>query len=112
MVPYCLSSAVVGTVCAPEYALFVSHSHPNGQAHFNVFSDRKSGRQWGTFTVDTECPSDEGGPSYVEEIPQKAMFASKVSLVHMNAGSDDKDWDTLMLARLRFPTDATEPTLQ
>jgi hypothetical protein len=104
--------AVVGTLCAPEYALFVSHSHPNGQAHFNVFSDRKSGGRWGTFTTDTEYPSDEGGPSYIEEIPPKAMFDSKVSPVCLNAGSDDKDWDTLMLARLRFPTDATEPTLQ
>ncbi|OAX38567.1 hypothetical protein K503DRAFT_816887 [Rhizopogon vinicolor AM-OR11-026] len=103
---------VVGTLCAPEYALFVSHSHPSGQAYFNVFSDRKSGRQWGTFTTDTDYPSDEGGPSYIEEIPSKAIFVNKVSPVRLNAGSDDKDWDTLMLARLRFPTDATEPTSQ
>lgn len=101
---------VFGTLSAPEYALFVSHSHPNGQAHFNVFSDRESGRPWGTFTTDTEYPSDEGGPSYIEEIPRKAVFASKVSPARMNAKSDDKDWDTLLLARLRFPTDATEPT--
>jgi hypothetical protein len=94
--------------------LFVSDSHQNGQAHFNVFSDRKSGRQWGTFSTDTEYPSDEGGPSYVEEIiPPQAMFANKVSSVRLNAGSSDaKDWDALMLARLRFPTDATEPTIQ
>ncbi|KAG2099294.1 uncharacterized protein F5147DRAFT_747297 [Suillus discolor] len=103
---------VCGTLSAPEYALFVSHSHPNGQAHFNVFSDRQSGRPWGTFTTDTEYPSDEGGPSYIEEIPRKAVFASKVSPVRLNAGSNDKDWDTLVLARLRFPTDATEPTSQ
>ena len=90
----------------------MSHSHPNGQVHFNVFSDRKSGEQWGTFTTDTDYPSDEGGPSYVEEIPPKAMFASNVSPVRMNAGSDDKDWDTLLLARLRFPTDSADPTLQ
>jgi len=99
-------------LCAPEYALFVSHSHPNGQAHFNVYSDRKSGRPWGTFTTDTEYPSDAGGPSYVEEIPLKTVFASKVSPMRVNAGSDDKTWDTLMLARLRFPTDALEPTSQ
>lgn len=103
---------VFGTLSAPEYALFVSHSHPNGQAHFNVFSDRESGRPWGTFTTDTEYPSDEGGPSYIEEIPRKAVFASKVSPMRMNIKSDDKDWDTLVLARLRFPTDATEPTSQ
>ncbi|OAX33071.1 hypothetical protein K503DRAFT_869785 [Rhizopogon vinicolor AM-OR11-026] len=103
---------VVGTLCAPEYALLVSHSHPNGQAHFNVFSDRKTGGQWGAFTTDTEYPSDEGGPLYIEEIPPKAMLTSKVSPVRMNPGSDDNDWDTLMLARLRFPTDATEPTSQ
>lgn len=103
---------VFGTLCAPEYALFVSHSHPNGQAHFNIFSDRESGRPWGTFTTDAECPSDEGGPSYIEEIPRKAVFASKVSPMRMNARSNDKDWDTLVLARLRFPTDATEPTSQ
>lgn len=103
---------VFGTLSAPEYALFVSHSHPNGQAHFNIFSDRESSRPWGTFTTDTEYPSDEGGPSYIEEIPRKAVFASKVSPVQMNAKSSDKDWDTLVLARLRFPTDATEPTWQ
>lgn len=105
---------VFGTLCAPEYALFVSHSHPNGQAHFNIFSDRESGRPWGTFTTDAENPSDEGGPSYIEEIPRKAVFASKVSPVRMNAKSSDKDkdWDTLVLARLRFPTDAAEPTAQ
>lgn len=105
---------VFGTLCAPEYALFVSHSHPNGQAHFNIFSDRESGRPWGTFTTDAENPSDEGGPSYIEEIPRKAVFASKVSPVRMNAkpNDKDKDWDTLVLARLRFPTDAAEPTAQ
>lgn len=105
-----------GTLCAPEYALFVSHSHPNGQAHFNIFSDRESGRPWGTFTTDAEYPSDERGPSYIEEIPRKAVFASKVSPVRMNVNAKsndkDKDWDALVLARLRFPTDATEPTSQ
>ncbi|KAG2124042.1 hypothetical protein DEU56DRAFT_744872 [Suillus clintonianus] len=104
---------VFGTLSAPEYALFVSHSHPNGQANFNVFSDREIGRPWGTFTTNTEYPSDEGGPSYIEEtVPQKAVFASKVSPVRMNPKSNDNDWDTLILARLRFPTDAMEPTSQ
>jgi hypothetical protein len=103
---------VFGTLSAPDYALFVSHSHPNGQAYFNVFSDREIGRPWGTFTTDTEYPSDKGGPSYIEEIPRKTVFASKVSPVRVSSKSDVRDWDTLVLARFRFPTDATEPTWQ
>jgi hypothetical protein len=103
---------VFGTLSAPEYALFVSHSHPSGQAHFNVYSDREIGRPWGTFTTDTEYPSDKGGPSYIEEIPRKTVFASKVSPVRVSSKSDVRDWDTLVLARFRFPTDATEPTWQ
>ncbi|EGO28920.1 hypothetical protein SERLADRAFT_413601 [Serpula lacrymans var. lacrymans S7.9] len=96
---------VIGTLDAPDYALFVSHSHPDGQAHFNVFSNPKNGRDWGTFTTDTEFPRDYGGPSYPEEIPGKALSASKISRI----GPKNK-WDTLLLARLRFKPDIDEPT--
>ncbi|KIJ58311.1 hypothetical protein HYDPIDRAFT_90991 [Hydnomerulius pinastri MD-312] len=101
---------VIGTLDAPDYALLVSHSHPEGQAHFNVFSNKIPGRPWGTFTTDTEAPPNSDGPSYREEIPGQAMFASKVSAV---GGGDERGWgkwDTLMLARLRFKPDVEEPT--
>ncbi|KAH7920215.1 hypothetical protein BV22DRAFT_1098519 [Leucogyrophana mollusca] len=100
---------VIGTLDAPDYALFVSHNHPDGQAHFNVYSPSKAGRAWGTFTTDSEFPSDEGGPSYHEEIPGKAVFASKISESSGGNVSSSK-WDTLLLARLRFKPDIDEPT--
>ncbi|KAG5722263.1 Tyrosine-protein kinase [Termitomyces sp. T112] len=42
---------VIGTLDAQEYALFVSHNHPDGQAHFNVFSSPRNAQPWGTFTT-------------------------------------------------------------
>ena len=95
---------MIGTLDAPDYALFVSHNHPDGQAHFNVFSSAKSGQPWGMFTTDTEF-SELGGPDYHEEVPGNPLSASKVSRV----GGSSK-WDTVLLARLRFKPDILEPT--
>ncbi|KAF8211722.1 hypothetical protein K438DRAFT_1807801 [Mycena galopus ATCC 62051] len=92
---------VIGTLDAPDYALFVSHNHPDGQAHFNVYSSPRSNQPWGTFTTDAE--PEQGGPSYHEPIPGAPLSASKVSLT---GGS----WDTLLVARLRFKPDVPEPT--
>ncbi|KIM89615.1 hypothetical protein PILCRDRAFT_812439 [Piloderma croceum F 1598] len=100
---------VIGTLDAPDHALFVSHKHPDGQVHFNVFGSPKPGQFWGTFTTDTEFPPELGGPSYHEEIPGNRMAncqsANKVSMV---GGSNT--WDTVLLARLRFKPDVSEPT--
>ncbi|KAJ6577758.1 hypothetical protein B0H19DRAFT_568412 [Mycena capillaripes] len=92
---------VIGTLDAPDYALFVSHNHPDGQAHFNVYSSPKGGNPWGTFTTDTE--SEQGGPSYHEPIHGNPLSASKVS----RTGGP---WDTVLIARLRFKPDVLEPT--
>ncbi|KAJ7141695.1 hypothetical protein C8R43DRAFT_586859 [Mycena crocata] len=92
---------VIGTLDAPDYALFVSHNHPDGQAHFNVFSSAKGGQPWGTFTTDAEAA--QGGPSYHEEIHGMPVSASKVS--HSGGA-----WDTVLVARLRFKPDVLEPT--
>jgi hypothetical protein len=96
---------VIGTLAAQDYGLFVSHQHPDGQAHFNVFSSPKVGKKWGTFTTDTEFPSDLGGPSYHEEVPGNPLSASNVSVVR-----DPARWDTVLIARLRFKPDVLEPT--
>ncbi|KAF8986090.1 hypothetical protein BDQ17DRAFT_1436388 [Cyathus striatus] len=41
---------VIGTLQPPNCALFVSHSHPDGHAHFNVFTSPRKDRPWGSFT--------------------------------------------------------------
>ncbi|KXN85941.1 hypothetical protein AN958_10702 [Leucoagaricus sp. SymC.cos] len=92
---------VVGTLRAPNYALFVSHNHPEGHAHFNVFTSPKGGQPWGMFTTDSEY---EGvGPSIDAPDESSRQSASKVS-VHGGP------WDTVLVARLRFKPDAVEPT--
>ncbi|KAJ6589026.1 hypothetical protein B0H19DRAFT_1058099 [Mycena capillaripes] len=92
---------VIGTLDTPEYSLFVSHNHPDGRVHFNVFSAPKTGQPWGTFTTDTE--PEQGGPSYDEPMNGSTDCASKVS----RAGGT---WDTVIAARLRFRPDVLEPT--
>ncbi|KAF9462806.1 hypothetical protein BDZ94DRAFT_1260375 [Collybia nuda] len=94
---------VIGTLDTPDYALFVSHTHPDGQVHFNVFSSPKSNKPWGMFTTDTEVPPELGGPSYDEPTSGNSLSASKVS----DSGGP---WDTVLLARLRFKPDALDPT--
>ncbi|KAJ7617179.1 hypothetical protein FB45DRAFT_756602 [Roridomyces roridus] len=94
---------VIGTLDAPDYALFVSHNHPDGHLHFNVYSAPKSGQPWGTFTTDTLPEGSTGGPSYHEPIHGNPLSASRVS----HAGGQ---WDTVLVARLRFKPDVLEPT--
>ncbi|EIW75046.1 hypothetical protein CONPUDRAFT_140363 [Coniophora puteana RWD-64-598 SS2] len=100
---------VVGTLDAPDYALFVSHAHPDGHAHFNVYANPRVGQSWGTFTTDAETSAAEEGPSYQEEIPERALFASKVSDTTSGTPPTSR-WDTLLLGRLRFKPDVDEPT--
>lgn len=93
---------VIGTLNAEDYALFVSHSHPDGRVLFNAYSSPQKGQFWGAFNTDTEV--DSGGPSYQEEqMPADSVNASKVSRWHMG-------WDSVLLARLRFKPDVAEPT--
>ena len=98
---------VIGTLDAANYALFVSHSHPDGQLNFNVFSSPRAGQQWGDFTVTNDLSSSMvAGPVYDEpEGHTLDVSAKKVSKV----GRGGK-WDVVLLARLRFTTDGVEPT--
>ncbi|KAF8985766.1 hypothetical protein BDQ17DRAFT_1436517 [Cyathus striatus] len=40
---------VIGTLQSPNYALFVSYSHLDGHAHFNIFTYLKKDWPWGSF---------------------------------------------------------------
>ncbi|KAF9481061.1 hypothetical protein BDN70DRAFT_876798 [Pholiota conissans] len=95
---------VIGTLRTPKYALVVSHHHPEGHAHFNVYSNPKPGTPWGTFTIDHHV-ARELGPVYdLEEVEERARPpASKIS-------NHNGAFDAVLLARLRFKTDASEPT--
>ncbi|KAJ3573275.1 hypothetical protein NP233_g2522 [Leucocoprinus birnbaumii] len=93
---------VVGILRASDYALFVSHNHPEGhrvgwQAHFNVFASPKNGRPWGIFTTDSVY--DGAGPS--GDAPDESLRQSASKVSAHNKGS----WDTVLLARLRFKPD-------
>jgi len=96
---------VIGTLSAPNYALLVSHSHPEGHAQFNVYATAKDGQPWGVFTTVLASDDPEHGPSYDEpniEVENRAE-ATKVSC---HGGPSD----TVLLARLRFKPDVLEPT--
>jgi abelson tyrosine-protein kinase 1 len=112
---------VIGTLSATNYALFVSHSHPEGhvstisaskhessllmnlfQVHFSVYTTPKIGKPWGAFTTDTQV-SREHGPSYDESGDTNPVQESKVS-------SHGGPWDTVLVGRLRFKPDILEPT--
>lgn len=112
---------VIGTLSAPNHALFVSHSHPEGhvsyyspnlecnkktslfQVHFSVYATLKNGKPWGAFTTDTEVPP-ELGPSYSE------AGDSIIPVQGCKVSNHGGPWDAVVLARLRFKPDVMEPT--
>ena len=101
-----LARAVIGTLEAQEYALCVSHEHPDGQLDFNVFSATRSGAPWGEFSFSFDLPeSFLGGPKYEEERVGSPQYAEKVS-----AFGNNGRWESVLLARLRFKPDQTDPT--
>lgn len=100
---------VIGTLEAPDYAMFVSHNHPDGQINFNVYTGARPGQPWGYFsTTSTATLSNSmlGGSVYHESMEGNTDSASKVSSVQ----SSSAPWDTVLLARLRFKPDVAEPT--
>lgn len=99
---------VIGSLEAQEYALFVSHEHPDGQVDFNVFSATRVGQPWGEFTFSFGpdlSSSLYGGPMYDDEPIADPQYAQKVSRFG-NSGR----WESVLLARLRFKPDQAEPT--
>ncbi|KAF8584749.1 hypothetical protein K439DRAFT_1653139 [Ramaria rubella] len=98
---------VIGTLETRDYGLFVSHEHPDGQVHFNVFTDRREGQDWGAFSTDTGV-TPMPGPQYNGDSPVlNSVHATKISRVR---ASSDPDADAVLLARLRFKPDEDEPT--
>lgn len=94
---------VIGTLNSPDYGLFVSHSHPDAQVHCNIFSGAAKSQPWGAFSIDAGLPADVAGPSYHEFDAETTKSASVMSQV-------GGDWNTLLIARLRFKPDGHEPT--
>lgn len=71
--------------------------------HFSVYTSQKVGQPWGTFTTDADVESGTG-PSYDgDELDIPRISASKVS---RHGGP----WSAVLLARLRFKPDASDPT--
>ncbi|KAI0027345.1 hypothetical protein K488DRAFT_74612 [Vararia minispora EC-137] len=95
---------IVGVLEAQDYAMFVSHQHLDGQMNFNVFVSARPGEPWGAFTP---IPEKRAGEPQDEDLgPMSMQWASKVSTVRAGNGRD-----AVLLSRLRFKADATEPTL-
>ncbi|PFH48794.1 hypothetical protein AMATHDRAFT_64627 [Amanita thiersii Skay4041] len=94
---------IIGTLNSPDYALFVSHKHPDSQVHFNVFSAPRNGQPWGMFTTETGLSPRSGGPDYEETNTVAPLSSSHISTV-------GDGWHSVLLARLRFKPDISEPT--
>ena len=101
------SRLVIGTLEAQEYALFVSHEHPDSQVEFNVFSATRTGQPWGEFTFSSDLSASfQGvGPKYDEEMVGSPQYSKKISTYGNNGR-----WDSVLVARLRFKPDQAEPT--
>lgn len=98
---------VIGALDAPDYASCVSHSHPDGQVNFNVFSPARVGRTWGEFTLTSaEQGLEPSSETEQQDLMVGAVTASNVSRVK---GSSEP-WDSVLLARLRFKPDSLETT--
>ncbi|KAF5381823.1 hypothetical protein D9757_008315 [Collybiopsis confluens] len=81
---------VIGTLDTPEYALFISDHRLDGQIYFDVPASPEPGQPWGTFTVDDPISS--------------GLHSSKIST------QKSDPWNTVLIARLRFEPDVSEPT--
>ncbi|KAH9014502.1 hypothetical protein EDB85DRAFT_1876352 [Lactarius pseudohatsudake] len=97
---------VIGALDAPDYASFVSHSHPDGQVTFNVFASAHVARPWGEFALTSAEQVMEPSRDPVQQDMVGAVTASNVSLVK----NSSEPWDSVLLARLRFKPDIPEPT--
>jgi len=95
---------VFGTLDTPDYALLVSHHHPDGQAHFNVHSSPRNGRPWGTWT---DGEPEQEGPSYDEPISGRPLLSRKVSI------TGGGPWGIVLVACLRLkPNDHKSDALE
>jgi len=100
--------AVIGTLETKDYGLFVSHEHPDGQVHFNVYADRQIGQDWGIFSTDSDV-TPVPGPAYHDGDGSNLSSVHATRISRVKAGSET-DVDAVLLARLRFKPDEDEPT--
>lgn len=98
---------VIGALDTSHYGQFVSHAHPDGQVHFNVYSSNKANQPWGAFTTDTNFPGDGDGPANWRDSYSSARIQSSKVSNHPPNGTPQ---DTVLLARLRFRPDVLDPT--
>nr|XP_019007852.1 TKL/TKL-CCIN protein kinase [Kwoniella pini CBS 10737]OCF46633.1 TKL/TKL-CCIN protein kinase [Kwoniella pini CBS 10737] len=120
---------VVGTLTARNYAMIISNFAPRTTLSFNVHasSSRAEGEPWGTWTVNREHPVDSSkafksalglqggkGISSTSKSPQRRnteldeqelKYSCKVSRVSATSA------DAVLLAKLKFPSGGTDPTL-
>ena len=104
----CSSSAVVGVLDAPDWAVFVSDDHFDGQAQFNVFAGREKGEPWGMYTVEQAVKNGTAGLVRWVDVG-RGTFATKQSCV--TVGGHDVTGNTIMLAGLRFEQGMQAPTV-
>ena len=105
--------AVVRTLAAKKYALFVDHArHRKGPVHFNVFSGDTavgSGRKWGSFSFGSSRPPFVRSQSeYESDSAVGDQCAQKISSRKLD---DDGEMDCLILAQLGFKPGSIEPML-
>lgn len=90
---------VTGTLEARDYALFVNHNHPNGKVNFDIYSSAATGMPWGHFSTTIDLSTSQNGSGH--------RFASRISKFN-----NHREWDALLLAKLRFIPNSSEPTTQ
>ncbi|KAH9915441.1 uncharacterized protein BXZ73DRAFT_106170 [Epithele typhae] len=71
---------VIGTLEAQDYALFVSHDHPDSQVEFNVFSAMRTGQPWGEFRSSSDLTASflGGDPHYDDEPQVTHQYTPKI----------------------------------
>ncbi|RPD69755.1 hypothetical protein L226DRAFT_526443 [Lentinus tigrinus ALCF2SS1-7] len=72
----CWSSSSTRT--AQDYALFVSHEHPDGQVDFNVFSTTHVGQPWGEFMFSFGRERSPLGPIADPQYAKVSRFGNKL----------------------------------
>ncbi|KAI0735519.1 kinase-like domain-containing protein [Earliella scabrosa] len=92
---------VTGMIKARDYAMFISHEHPDGHVYFDIPSTSRASAPWGEFRVNiSSLDKSRSG----EEQTGNLQFSSKVS----QPGGREQ---SVLLARLRFKPDHPNPTL-
>ncbi|KZW00630.1 hypothetical protein EXIGLDRAFT_720865 [Exidia glandulosa HHB12029] len=100
---------VIGTLDAAHWAAYVCHCATDLTMRLTPYpyDTRQVGKPWAEFAPGLEPEPDAAGPSYQldETFPTDANW--KVSMWHEH---DEKEWESVLLARLCFKPDRETPT--